>query len=129
MVRFHNLIPTGELDDVAGTPADFREWRRIGETRFNQCYADLISDADGITRAGLRDPSTGRTITVWSRAPHRYLVVYSGDAIPAPDARRAFAIEPMTCATDAFNHPEWGLEILQPGARISGEYGIDVSAS
>ena len=29
-----------------------------------------------------------------------------GDAI-ADAPRRALAIEPMTCATDAFNHPEW----------------------
>jgi len=51
------------------------------------------------------------------------VVVYTGDAI-AEVPRRAFAIEPMTCATDAFNHPEWGLKRLAPGETCTGRYLI-----
>jgi aldose 1-epimerase len=51
------------------------------------------------------------------------VVVYTGDAIPNA-ARRALAIEPMTCATDAFNHPEWGLKRLDPGETFSGRYTV-----
>jgi aldose 1-epimerase len=51
------------------------------------------------------------------------LVVYTGDAIPN-HARRAIAIEPMTCASDAFNHPEWGLKRLEPGETFKGRYVV-----
>jgi aldose 1-epimerase len=30
----------------------------------------------------------------------------------------------MTCATDAFNHPEWGLQELPPGRIFSGRYTV-----
>ena len=37
--------------------------------------------------------------------------------------KSGMSIEPMTCATDAFNHPEWGLK-LPPGQIFSGRYTI-----
>jgi len=46
-----------------------------------------------------------------------------GDAI-ADAPRRALAIEPMTCATDAFNHPEWGLTRLLPDDTFAGRYRV-----
>jgi aldose 1-epimerase len=55
------------------------------------------------------------------------LVIYSGDAI-ADAPRRALAIEPMTCASDAFNHPEWGLKRLEPGSSFGGQFAVRVSA-
>jgi aldose 1-epimerase len=30
----------------------------------------------------------------------------------------------MTCATDAFNHPDWGLQRLPAGRMFSGRYTI-----
>jgi aldose 1-epimerase len=33
----------------------------------------------------------------------------------------------MTCAGDAFNHPEWGLKRLLPGEAFSGVYHIAAS--
>lgn len=30
----------------------------------------------------------------------------------------------MTCASDAFNHPEWGLTRLQPDETFTGLYAI-----
>jgi aldose 1-epimerase len=56
------------------------------------------------------------------------IVVYTGDAIvDAP--RRALAIEPMTCASDAFNHPEWGLKRLAPGDTFVGRFAVSVRTS
>ena len=120
------LVPTGSLLPAEGTPYDFRRLRRVGDTRFNHCYTDVIRDGRGIAEAKLRDPATGRTVTVWMDESFRYVVVYTGDAIPEPHARRALAIEPMTCATDAFNHPEWGLVTLAPGQILSGSWGVTI---
>jgi len=115
-----DLLPTGRLLPLEGTPA----WRLIGTQKLNHCYTALARDADGLARARLRDPRTGRGLTVWMDAAFKYLVVYTGDTIARPDARRALAIEPMTCATDAFNHPEWGLEVLGPGQSFGGRFGV-----
>lgn len=118
------LLPTGRVLPVP-EELDFRRPRTVGATVLNTCYRTLERDADGLARAVLRHPVTGRTVTVWIDRAFDYLVVYSGDAIAAPHARRALAIEPMTCGTDAFNRPEWGLIRLEPGGEASGSWGVE----
>ena len=71
----------------------------------------------------LRHPDSGRTIDVVMDGAFSAVVVYTGDAI-AGAPRRALAIEPMTCATDAFNHPDWGLKRLLPGETFTGSYTV-----
>jgi aldose 1-epimerase len=106
------LTPTGTIIPAAGTEWDYREPSPVGDRRFNHCYVDLERDAQGLSRASLRHPKTGRTIELVMDRSFSAVVVYTGDAIPGA-ARQALAIEPMTCASDAFNHPEWGLTRLQ----------------
>jgi aldose 1-epimerase len=51
-------------------------------------------------------------------------MVYSGDTLAEADRRRrGLAIEPMTCAPDAFNSGA-GLVVLQPGDEHSSTWGI-----
>jgi aldose 1-epimerase len=119
-----DLLPTGQLPSVDGTPWDFRAPKLIGKSHFNHCYTDMIRDSDGMTRIVLRNPTAGNSLVVWMDGAYSYLVVYTGDTIPAPHARQALAIEPMTCATDAFNHPGWGLMVLAPGEIFKGRFGI-----
>ena len=115
------LVPTGKILDVAGTPWDYRQLRLIGPQRFNHCYVQLDRDAKGLAMASLYHPRNRRAIDITMDSAFSALVVYTGDAIPdAP--RAAVAIEPMTCASDAFNHPEWGLKRLIPGEMFSGQY-------
>jgi aldose 1-epimerase len=73
--------------------------------------------------ASLRHPSNGRGVDVVMDRAFTALVVYTGDTIPGAP-RRALAIEPMTCATDAFNHPDWGLKRLESGETFIGRYTI-----
>jgi aldose 1-epimerase len=117
------LAPTGKMLPVQDTEWDFREFRRIEQTRFNHCYIRLQPDQDGRYRASLRNPQTGRTITIEMDNTFTALVIYTGDAI-ANSPRRALAIEPMTCATDAFNHADWGLQVLPPGETYTGCYKV-----
>ncbi|HJU03945.1 MAG TPA: hypothetical protein VJ692_02255 [Nitrospiraceae bacterium] len=122
------LAPTGRVLAVAESAYDSREYRRIGGTQLNHCYVGLERDTSGLVAVSLRNPKTGRTITVEMDGAFTAVVVYTGDAIKqAP--RRALAIEPMTCATDAFNHPEWGLQRLSPGEEFTGRYTIRHTAS
>jgi aldose 1-epimerase len=117
------LIPTGTIISVAGTPWDYRRFRKIGDQRFNHCYVELERDAQGTATTSLRHPAQGRAIDITMDPAFSAVVVYTGDAITdAP--RAALAIEPMTCASDAFNHPDWGLKRLVPGETFSGQYGV-----
>ncbi|MEQ1795695.1 MAG: hypothetical protein ABL970_16050 [Nitrospira sp.] len=117
------LVPTGKVLPAADTEWDCRNFRRIGEKKFNHCYVQLERDAEGMATASLRHAVSGRVIEVRMDRAFSAIVVYTGDAI-ADAPRRAFAIEPMTCASDAFNHPEWGLKRLAPRESFSGCYTI-----
>lgn len=117
------LVPTGTIVSAAGSEWDYRECRAIGARRFNHCYVQLERDAAGFATASLRHAGSRRRIDVVMDRAFSAIVVYTGDAIvDAP--RRAFAIEPMTCATDSFNHPEWGLQRLRPNETFTGRYRV-----
>jgi aldose 1-epimerase len=121
------LVPTGTIYPVQDTPWDYRRFRPIAQQRFNHCYVNLERDAEGIATAALRHVPSNRTITITMDAAFSAVVVYTGDAI-ADAPRVALAIEPMTCASDAFNHPEWGLKRLIPGETFSGYWGVNDSS-
>ena len=125
MLEFNDvLIPTGKVLPLDGTPFDFRAPRAIGDLKLNTCYLHPTRDPDGHLRIRLSDPATGRALTVWMDQAFDYVVLYSGDPLPESHRRRALAIEPMTCAADAFNHPDWGLVALEPGRSLSGTWGV-----
>lgn len=117
------FIPTGQVLPVSGTPLDFVSPRPIGSTVINNCLTDLERDSNGIAHATLLDPATRFMTRIWMSSRLEYLVVYTGEAL-GPDARRAIAIEPMTCGTDAFNRPEWGLQVLKPWEFLTGSWGV-----
>ena len=119
-----NLIPTGTVLPVSGTDFDFLEPRTIGKVEINTCYVQPVRDADGRLRVSLQNARSGDAIVVWMDESFDYVVLYSGDVLPAGHERRALAIEPMTCASDAFNHHEWGLVSLAPGQEVRGNWGV-----
>jgi len=123
-LEFQDLLPTGKVLPVEGTPLDFRSSHSIGDIQFNTCYLQPQRDPDGHLRIRLSDPDTGKSLAVWLDSAFNYVVLYSGDPLPDSHRRRALAIEPMTCGSDAFNHPEWGLEALAPGKTLSGAWGV-----
>ncbi|MEA3165959.1 MAG: aldose 1-epimerase [Thermoplasmata archaeon] len=116
LVEFEGLLPTGRIVDVPAE-LDLRKPRPLGALRLNHCFTGLVPDADGFARVRVGE------VELWMDGNFPYLVLYTGDALGA-DARRALAVEPMTCATDAFNHPAWGLRVLQPGETMQGTWGI-----
>lgn len=121
VVEFEGLLPTGRVLDVP-RELDFRQARPVGATRLNHCLTGLACDEDGFARVRVGD------LELWMDGNFPYLVLYTGDALGA-DARRGLAVEPMTCATDAFNRPEWGLRVLQPGETMHGVWGVGPARS
>jgi aldose 1-epimerase len=117
-------IPTGVVCAVEGTDFDFRTPREIGPVVLDTAYTALSADSDGITRISMAAPDGDRAVTVWMDATHRFAMIYSGDTLAdVPRRRHGLAIEPMTCAPDAFNSG-LGLITLQPGESHVSTWGI-----
>ncbi len=99
-----NLIPTGRAS-VSDMGLDFREGVPLGTTLIDHAFTSL---PDGEWSVELSDPRTGMTVALSS--DEDWLQVFSGDNM----GRRGVAVEPMTCAPNAFNSGD-GLIVLAPG--------------
>ena len=123
-LEYKDLVPTGRVLSVSGTQFDFRQPQPMGSTVLNTCFVDPQRDPDGHLRVKLSDSQAQKSVTVWMDAAFNYVVLYSGDPLPPDHSRRALAVEPMTCGSDAFNHSDWGLVLLAPGETLSGSWGV-----
>jgi aldose 1-epimerase len=112
------LLPAGDPAPVAGTELDFRRARAIAAQRIDRCFGELDRDGDGIARVAL-DGDAGR-VEVWMDASFAFVQIYTNAA--------GVAIEPMTCAPDAFNSGD-GLVVLSPGNTFTGRCGLEAAGS
>jgi aldose 1-epimerase len=115
-------IPTG-TEPVAGTAYDFRAQREIGTLALDACFGDLTRDADGRARVHLAGEESA--VALWLGEAYRFVMVYTGDTLAAERRRRGLAVEPMSCAPNAFESGE-GLIRLEPGHTHTAEWGIEI---
>ena len=113
-------IPVGR-EPVAGGPYDYATPRPVGELQIDDAFTDLARDGDGLTRARLECPD-GAAVELWADERYPFLEVFSGDPLPEPRRRRALAVEPMSCAPNAFRSGD-GLVRLAPGEEIVLRWG------
>lgn len=100
---------------------DFREPRTLGAVMIDHAYTDLVRDRDGLVTARVTDAQgSGASITWDSRCP--WVQIHTADQPGGPEApghRAGLAVEPMTCAPDAFNDESYpfdtGLAVIAPG--------------
>lgn len=130
-----DLIPTGELRPVTGTPFDFRAPRRLAQDirdgrdeqlRFGRGYDHNFALDKGVTAtpelaARLEDPGSGRVLEVLTTEPG--LQVYTGNFLDGTYAGKAghlyrmgdgIALEPQKFP-DAPNHPAFVSARVDPG--------------
>jgi len=107
-------IPTGSAS-VGGTPYDFRRPRPIGDLVLDTAFTDLVG-----AQAVLDGP---RRATVWWDDSYRWLMVFTGDTLDPARRRRSLAVEPMTCAPNAFVSGD-GLRVLEPDESWTTTWGI-----
>lgn len=113
-----DLIPTGELLAVDGTPFDLRTPRRLGEAlaeRHPQLEIGGGFDHNWVLKgpARLACPRTGLALTLATDQPG--LQVYSGQGLTAPFAAHGgIALEPQGFP-DAVNRPGFPDVVLRPG--------------
>lgn len=104
------MIPTGKLLDYN----QFRTAAPIGQTPFDTGFYINNNGEEAITT--LYDNERGVTLLI-SQKNCPYLQIF------IPESRKSIAIEPMTCAPDAFNN-SLGLETLKSGEHIETFYGV-----
>ena len=128
-----NLIPTGELHPVKGTPLDFTTSTRVG-ARIDDSYDQIVlahgydhnwvinRKGDGLTLAArVYEPTTGRVLEVSTTQPG--VQFYTGNFLDGTltgkggrvyQFRDAFAMEPQDFP-DSPNHPNFPSCELKPG--------------
>lgn len=93
-------LPSGKKIPVAA-PYDFRSKSPIGSTTLDTAYTSLVLKAIAndplVEMAALEAPGSGSRLVVAVDPSFRELLLFT------PQHRKAVAIEPYTCATDAAN--------------------------
>jgi aldose 1-epimerase len=108
-------IPVGS-GSVTDEGLDFRDSRAVGSIKLDHCFTELEREGDGRARVAVG------TTTLWADESYPYLMIFTGDGLPDVE-RRSIAVEPMTCAPNAFRSGE-GLVQLEPGESHAARWGI-----
>lgn len=121
-----DLIPNGDLDEVAGTRFDFRRTRKVGAGYDHNFVLDKGVTGAAEEVAELYDPSTGRALTVATTEPG--LQLYTAEHLTEPFAPGdGIALETQHFP-DSPNRPEFPSTVLRPGEVFRSEtvYGFSV---
>ena len=122
-----DLIPTGEIKSVAGTPMDFRNGKTIGsdinDVAGGYDHNFVLNDWDGTVRqaARLYEPVSGRVLEILTTEPG--MQFYSGNFLDGSfTGKNGFVYEKYTglCLEpqhfpDAPNHPNFPSTVLRAG--------------
>jgi aldose 1-epimerase len=109
-----NMIPTGEMIK----DKTFKKLSLIGDTTLDHCF--ILETIEENAETILVDLESQTKLVVWQstgEGKYNYLQLYT------PNERNSIAMEPMTCAPDAFNN-KMGLTILKPSETLALSFGF-----
>ena len=124
-----DMIPTGAIADVAGTPLDFCQAKAIGErigqltatSGYDHCF--VIDGQPGTLRmvANISDPKSGRAMEVQSTEVGVQL--YTGNFLDGSEANAGYAQHHAFCLEtqhypDSPNQPTFPTTVLKPGEKF-----------
>jgi aldose 1-epimerase len=115
---YDEVLPTGEVVPVAGTPYDFSSpgGRPLGDLFLDDCFVDLERSAEGHVVAEIIDPEASYGLRIVGASQHIKAI-----QVFAPPDRAFVALEPQFNWADPFG-PQWGpdvdtgMAVLAPGA-------------
>jgi len=111
-------------EPVEGTQFDFRRARTIGAASVDAAFTDLEREDSG--RAVTRLTGTdGGCVALWVDESHGFLQLFTGDSLAPSRRRTGLAVEPMTCAANAFQSGD-GLIRLEPGDSLTTRWGVEL---
>ena len=125
-----DVIPTGELADVAGTALDFRNPYRIGErlsqvphdeglpAGYDHCYVLRVDAMRLPLAARVRDPQSGRVMEVYTTQPGVQL--YTSNYLSGHEENGGYPQHAAFCLEtqhfpDSPNHVLFPTTVLRPG--------------
>jgi aldose 1-epimerase len=118
-----DLIPTGEIRGVEGTPLDFRnptplgarEAELVASRRYDHNFVlnRRTNDASLLFAARVREPRSARVMEVWTTEPGVQLYTSPLDASPAADRAGFYCLETQHFP-DSVNHANFPSTILRP---------------
>lgn len=117
---YDEVLPTGELEALAGTPYDFSPpgGKPLGGLYLDDCFVDLETK-DGQAVTEVIDPAASYGLRIFGTAPPiRAIQVYG------PPERKIAVLEPQFNWADPFG-PQWGedadtgMAILEPGESVT----------
>jgi aldose 1-epimerase len=117
------LIPVS-VELVDGTDKDLRNGRRVGDLDVDVAFTAL-DVMDGKVEHRLAAPD-GTGVVLWADEVFAFVQVFTPPKFPGPgkpDQRKAIAMEPTTCAANAFNSGD-GLHWLEPGETWRASWGL-----
>ena len=118
-----HLVPVGAAP-VDGTPYDLRAPVPLADLDLDVALTGFRTVGGRVEHRLTAPDGTG--LVLWADEVFGWAQVYSPPNFPGPgrpDARRAVAIEPMTCPANAFNTGA-GLLWLEPGQTWSASWGL-----
>jgi aldose 1-epimerase len=122
MWELEDGVPTGKRVPPLAAK-DLTQGKRFTDLTLDDLFTDLETPASAAPgnlcwRAGLRQSEKDIEVQLLTSPSFRELVLFT------PPHRQAVAIEPYTCATDAMNMQQRGIDagllVLQPGASWKG---------
>lgn len=125
-----NTVPTGEIMPVKGTPFDFTNEKRIGNTidqvgiGYDHNYVlDCEDEKAGLKHAvKLRDPSSSRVLNLWTNAPG--MQFYTGNYVDGVTGKggAVYGKQAGLCLEtqgfpNAINYPNFPSIVVRPGGK------------
>jgi aldose 1-epimerase len=114
-------LPVGR-ETAGGGEYDYSSGRVVGEQRIDDPFTDLTRDDAGRAVCRLTGLD-GATVELWADENYPFMELFTGDTLSPSRRRRGLAVEPMTCAPNAFQSGD-GLIRLEPGAPHASHWGV-----
>ncbi len=117
-----DCLPTGETGDIAAG-CDLSTSPAYGTLKLDDAFSGLRTGDDGMVETVVADAASGRKVIQRFSSDFQELVAFT------PPWTAAVCLEPYTCATDAINlHQQGinaGLQILEPNGTWTGSIDIE----
>jgi aldose 1-epimerase len=117
-------IDSARIQLSATSSPDYRAPRIVGEARLDTPFTGLERDGRGLAWFEMHAGHSERVVRIWMDSTYTHVMLFSGDTLQDESRRRGgLAVEPMTCAPNAFATGD-GLITLAPAASHQSTWGI-----